>query len=137
MYTLRMAAFTDRDRHFLSSVANLGYCNHFLPERITFEKEALGREYVPGGAVWSASVSDPNAQRPNETSIYNKLTALMELLPGKLAAASDVSDEELAAYDESVHYLLYRRYHGQFVTGQGKWRFYREFLADWNQLCRI
>lgn len=132
-----MAALTDPDRHFLFSVANLGYCNHFLPERITFEKAALGREYVPGGEVWSASVSDPDAERPNVISIYKKLAALMEALPARLAEASDVSDEELAAYDESVHYLLYQRYHPQFVAAQGKWRFYRDFLADWNRLCRI
>src|ERR1700757_4189266 len=110
-----MAAFSDRDRRFLSSVANLGYCNHFLPERITFEKAALGREFVPGGQVWSASVGDPNADSPNVLAIHKKLASLMEVLPGKLAAAADVSDDELAAYDESVHYLLYQRYHSQFV----------------------
>jgi len=132
-----MAAFSNRDRHFLSSVANLGYCNHFLPERIAFEKAALGREFVPGGEVWSASVSDPDAEPPNVAAIYKKLSALMEVLPAQLAAASDVSEEELAAYDESVHYLLYQRYYKNFVSAQGKWRFYREFLADWNRLCRI
>jgi transcriptional regulator with AAA-type ATPase domain len=132
-----VVAFSDRDRFFLSSVANLGYCNHFLPERIAFEKAALGREFVPGGPVWSASVSDPDAEPPNVASIYKKLTALMEMLPAQLAMASDVSDEELAAYDESVHYFLYQRYHKSFVSAEGKWRFYREFLADWNRLCRI
>ncbi len=132
-----MAAFSDRDRNFLSSVANLGYCNHFLPERIAFEKAALGREFVSGGPVWSVSVNDPDAEAPNVASIYKKLADLMEALPGQLARASDVSDEELAAYDESVHYLLYQRYHKSFVSAEGKWRFYREFLADWNRLCRI
>jgi len=132
-----MGAFSDRDRQFLSSVANLGYCNHFLPERIAFEKAALGREFVPGGPVWSASVSDPDAEPPNVASIYKKLAALMEVLPAQLAMASDVSDEELAAYDESVHYFLYQRYHKNFLAAQGKWRFYRDFLADWNRLCRI
>ncbi len=132
-----MAAFSNQDRHFLSSVAKLGYCNHFLPERITFEKAALGREFVPGGPVWSASVSDPDAEPPNVAAIYKKLSALMEVLPARLAAASDIRDDEWVAYEESVHYLLYQRYHAQFVAGQGQWRFYREFLADWNRLCRI
>src|SRR3984957_1197122 len=132
-----MAVFSSQELHFLSSVAKLGYCNHFLPERITYEKAALGREFVPGGEVWSASVSDPDAEPPNVTSIYKKLSALMEALPARLAAASDVREEELAAYDESVHYLLYQRYHRQFVAAQGKWRFYPEFLADWNRQCRI
>src|SRR5580698_3215738 len=100
-----MAFLSKQEQHFLSSVANLGYGNPFLTERITFERAVLGREFVPGGAVWSASVSDPDAEPPNVASIYKKLSALMEALPGQLATASDVSDEELAAYDESVHYL--------------------------------
>jgi transcriptional regulator with AAA-type ATPase domain len=132
-----MDVFSNPERHFLFSVANLGYGNPFLPERITYEKAALGREFVPGGEVWSASVSDPDTEPPNVISIHKKLSALMEVLPARLAAASDVGDDDLAAYDESVHYLLYQRYHRQFVEAQGKWRFYREFLADWNRLCRI
>jgi transcriptional regulator with AAA-type ATPase domain len=132
-----MDVFSRQDRHFLSSVAKLGYGNPFLRERVALEKAALGREFVPGGEVWSASVSDPDAESPNVTSIYKKLTALMEVLPQRLAAASVVSEEELVAYEESVHYLLYERYRPHFVAAQGTWRFYREFLADWNRLCRI
>jgi transcriptional regulator with AAA-type ATPase domain len=137
MYTLCMAVFSKQDQHFLSSVAKLGYGNPFLPERITYEKAALGREFVPGGPVWSASVSNPDAEPPNEAALYKKLNALMEVLLARLAAASDVRDEELAAFEESVHYMLYQRYHAQFVAARGKWRFYREFLADWNRLSRI
>jgi transcriptional regulator with AAA-type ATPase domain len=132
-----MAVFSRQDQHFLSSVAKLGYGNPFLPERITYEKAALGREFVPGGPVWSASVSNPDAEPPNEAALYKKLNALVEVLPARLAAASDVRAEELTAYEESVHYLLYQRYHAQFVAARGKWQFYRDFLADWNRLSRI
>jgi transcriptional regulator with AAA-type ATPase domain len=132
-----MAVFSRQDQHFLSSVAKLGYGNPFLPERITYEKAALGREFVPGGPVWSASVSNPDAEPPNEAALYKKLNALMEGLPARLAGASNVRDEELAAFEESVHYMLYQRYHAQFVAARGKWRFYRDFLADWNRLSRI
>jgi transcriptional regulator with AAA-type ATPase domain len=137
MYTLCMAVFSRQDQHFLSSVAKLGYGNPFLPERIAYEKAALGREFVPGGPVWSASVSNPDAEPPNEAALYKKLTALMEVLPARLATASDVRADELTAYEESVHYLLYQRYHAQFVAARAKWHFYREFLADWNRLSRI
>jgi len=79
--------------------------------------------------VWSVSVSDPDKEPPNVTSIHKKLDALVEVLPARLAAAADVRDEERAAYEESVHYLLYQRYHSHFVAAQGRCRFYREFLA--------
>ena len=113
-----MAVFSKQEQHFLSSVANLGYGNPFLPERMTFEKAALGREFVPGFEVWSASVSDPDAASPNEASIYKKLSSLLEALAPRLAAAPDVRDEELAAYEDSVHYYLYQRYHSRFVAAQ-------------------
>jgi DNA-binding NtrC family response regulator len=61
----------------------------------------------------------------------------MERLPARLAAASEVGEDELAAYEDSVHYLLYEHYRASFAGAQGKWRFYREFLADWERLCRI
>ena len=73
-YTLNVwLSFRGRSMHFLSSVAKLGYGNPFLPERIAYEKAALGREFVAGGEVWSASVSDPEAEPPNVTAIYKKL----------------------------------------------------------------
>jgi len=130
-------AFSKRDRHLLSSVAQLAYCNPFLPERVALEEAVLGREFVPGGPVWSASVSDPEATPPNVAAIYAKLNARLDELHSRLAEASDVDADEFAIYEESVHYLLYERYHGDFVAARGKWRFYREFLADWNRLCRI
>src|SRR3984885_12116526 len=120
MYSRCMAQFSRQDRHFLSSVAKLGYGNPFLTERIQYEKAALGREFVPGGEVWSASVSDPDAESPNVTAIHKKLGTLMEVLPARLAAAPDLGDEELAAYEESVHYLLYERYRPPFVPGRVK-----------------
>ncbi|HTW63084.1 MAG TPA: hypothetical protein VME17_00650 [Bryobacteraceae bacterium] len=132
-----MQVISKQERHFLSSVAKLGYGNPFLTERITFEKAALGRDFVPGGAVWSASVSDPDAEPPNVGSIYKKVAPLMEVLPRRIEAASDIHSDDLGIYEESAHYLLYQRYHPQFVAAQGQWRFYREFLADWNRLFRI
>ena len=137
MYTKCMDVFSKQEQHFLSSVAKLGYGNPFLPERIAFEKAALGREFVDGGEVWSASVSDPDAEPPNVAAIYKKLSALMEVLPARAVCRFRLHGEERAAYEESAHYLLYERYHSRFISGHGKWRFYREFLADWNRLCRI
>jgi len=131
-----MEAFSKVELLLLSSVAQLAYCNPFLPERVALEKAVLGREFVPSGPVWSTSVADPEATSPNVTAIYRKLNACMETLHSRLSAA-DVSDPDWTVYEEAMHYLLYQRYHGKFVAAQGKWRFYREFLADWNRLCRI
>lgn len=132
-----MAAFTTHERHLLSSVARLAYTNPFLPERVALEKAILGRRFVPGGPVWSASVSDPDATPPNVASIHAKVDGCMETLHSRLSKALDAGEDEWTIYEETVHYLLYERYHASFVAAQGKWGFYREFLADWNRLCRV
>jgi DNA-binding NtrC family response regulator len=137
MYISCMPAFSKSDRHFLASVASLGYANPFLPERIAFEKAALGREFQAAGPVWSVSVANPDATPPNVTAIYRKLNERIDQWRAAVAAARDTDAEELRIYEESVHYLLYQRYYGDFGSARGKWRFYREFRADWNQLLQI
>jgi len=132
-----MAMFSGKERQFLSAVANVGYGNPFLPERIKWEKAALGRAFTPSGPVWSASVSDPDTEPPNVAAIHKKLAPILETLPARLASASDVHPDDLAVYEESAHYLLYQRYHPNFVAAKGKWSFYREFFADWNRLYHI
>src|SRR6266404_139805 len=113
-----MACFSKPDRQFLSAVASLGYCNPFLPERMEFERAALGREFVPGGVVWSASVTDPDATRANVDLLHRKLENVVEAMQSRLAAATDVHADEWAIYEESVHYLLYQRYYLRLVATQ-------------------
>src|ERR1700761_875323 len=106
-----MDVFSARERHFLSSVAAVSSSNPFLPERMDHERAALGREFVPAGPVWSASVSNPDATRSNVRLLHDKLHDLIEELHLRLAAAPDLSPEDLAVYEESVYYLLYQRYY--------------------------
>ncbi len=131
-----MGALNESDRHFLHSVANLGYCNPFLPERVELERAVLGREFRAGGPVWSASVSDPAATRPNVPPITRKVEAAIGRLQQCLADAGDVQPEELADYAETVHYLLYHRYYPRF-DHPGKQHLYRDFLSDWCRLCHV
>jgi DNA-binding NtrC family response regulator len=137
MYTECMSVFSGHDRKLLSSVASLGYGNPFLPERIAHERAALGRQFVDGGPVWSASVSDPDATPPNVVAIYSTLDRRIDELHKTLANAADCAEEDFRIYEESVHYLLYQRYHPRFVSVRGKCGFYRDFLKDWNTLCRF
>src|SRR3989304_704555 len=71
-----VAFLTQKERGFLRAVANLGYCNPFLPERIQYEREALGADFREAEPVWSLRVADPN--RPHVNII--KTTAKVETL---------------------------------------------------------
>jgi transcriptional regulator with AAA-type ATPase domain len=131
-----MPVFSKMERRFLSAVSDLANCNPFLPERLASERAALGPDFVAGGPVWSVTVSDPEAQRPNVPLIQAKLSKVIEGLQPRLKSASDIPAEEFGIYEECVLYLLYQRCHSRF-TEHGKWTFYRDFLSDWNRLCHI
>lgn len=137
MYTQCMDVLNSRERRFLESVANLGYCNPFLPERVELERAALGTDFVDGGPIWSVSVSDPDSSRPNVLRLHQRLPKQIDAAREKLSAGADVSLHELAVYEESIHCLLYQRYYDRFVQANRNYGFYREFLDDWNRLCSI
>ena len=132
-----MSVFSADERRVLSAIARLGYCNPFLPERMKLEQEVLGRDFVPAGPVWSASVSDPDAVRPNVPLIYGKLCDVIEQVRPRLASAPNPDVESVAVYQDSVHYLLYQRHYTLFASAQSRCIFYKEFLADWNRLCNV
>src|SRR5579883_189251 len=126
-----------RERRFLEAVANLGYCNPFLPERMELERASLGSDFVDAGPIWSVSVADPDLSRPNVVRLHQRLPQAIERAREKFSAASDIHPAELAIYEESVHTLLYQRYYDNFVGANGGYGFYRAFLEDWNRLCTI
>jgi len=136
MYLSCMSVLAGRERRFLESAANLGYCNPFLPERVELERAALGREFVDDGPIWSPSVSEPDAARSNIVRLHEKLPAAIEAAHEKLGS-EDAAGEEVAIYEECVHTMLYQRYYDAFVNAGRSYRFYRSFLEDWNSLCSI
>jgi transcriptional regulator with AAA-type ATPase domain len=118
------------ERTFLEGVAHLAYCNHFLPERVEYEKAALGRDFVPGEPVWSASVAAPDLPRRNVIRIHERLEPLLNSLRTRVAAAETLERDEASTYEECVQHLLYLRYYPQFLAANGRWKFYRDFVVD-------
>jgi DNA-binding NtrC family response regulator len=141
-----MSFLSAPERAFLHAVSQLAYCNPFLPERIGFERAALGGEFVEGEAVWSLAVDEPDRPRANVWRIAARMEALCETLRAKLAAGARVSSGELEWYEDAILHLLYNRYYPQFFAagfgdasadGAARWRFYREFRSDWRRFLEI
>ena len=80
-----MAWLTGAERDFVTAVSQLAYGNPFLPERIEWERRALGGDHVRFDAVWHAG-AEAVGQNPNETRIAERAAALAELLRDRLAA---------------------------------------------------
>lgn len=126
-----MPLYSAGERRFLETIAALAHANPFLPERVALEQEALGDEFVAGEPVWSASVADPEAPRPNVRRLHARLEPLIERLRERLAVTADVRKDELTLYEECTYYVLYTRYYPEFVAADGEYRFWASFLIDW------
>lgn len=120
------------DREFLQAVADLAYANPFLPQRIEWEKAALGDDFLEDEPIWSASVADPERVRPNVWRIQEKLGPALERQREKLHRV----ERDFGLYEECVHFWLYQRYYERivhsFAAAAGTFPFYADFLRDWN-----
>ena len=109
-----MAFLTTSERGFLRAISSLGYCNPFLPERIEYEREALGPDFVEAEAVWSLRVDDPDTLRSNPVKITERVEALVGKLRERLTTGAAATEPELLLYEDAILWLLYHRYGNHF-----------------------
>jgi transcriptional regulator with AAA-type ATPase domain len=142
-----MALLDKAERSFLEAVSKLAYCNPFLPERIEYEREALGEEFEPGEAVWSLRVEDPEKPSANTWKVKERLEALAEPLRERVLGGQAARERDLVLYEDAILFLLYHRHVLRFFENQqsehGKaarqqaWGFYAGFLSDWNHFFEL
>jgi DNA-binding NtrC family response regulator len=97
-----------------------------------YERAALGRDFIAGSDVWSASVTEPEAIPPNLLRLRARLAPVVEKVRARIAANADAHPDELAIYEDSAQYLVYERYYPDFGAPKPDWRFYDRFAADWD-----
>jgi len=64
------------ERAFLDAFSHVAYINPFLPERLDFERAALGADFIEGEAVWSLPVDRPEETRKNIRLMVKRLEPL-------------------------------------------------------------
>lgn len=140
-----MAFLNALNRRFLKAVSNLAYANPFLPEMMTYERDALGSEVTEEPAIWSMSVSDPDHVRVNTWRIVDRLTPLFKTLRASLAGGAAATESDLQLYEDGLLYYFYYKYYEPLVEatfrqkGRGKerWAYYRGFCGEWNHYFHI
>jgi len=150
MYTLEgggLAFLNQTERAFLRAVANLGYCNPFLPERIEYEREALGADFREAEPIWSLRVADPERPHVNILRITAKVETLVKKLRERLPGGAGAPEDDLVLYETGVLFLLYHRYNDRFHAaivnaldrraGHKPFGFYADFLRDWQHYLQI
>lgn len=106
-----MSLLPSRDWQVAEAIAEIGYVNPFLPERIELEKKALGKAFVYFQPFLQyrpdRSVSD---MFPNATALRQRSAELLENMRDKLIAHEPATERELEVYQNLALYQLYARY---------------------------
>ncbi|MCO6044244.1 sigma 54-interacting transcriptional regulator [Aeoliella sp. ICT_H6.2] len=106
-----MALLASSDWRVAVAIAEIGYANPFLPERIELEQEALGKSFTHSQPFLQyrpdCSVSD---MFPNAPALRQRSEQLLEKMRGKLIAHEPATERELEVYENLAIYQLYARY---------------------------
>jgi DNA-binding NtrC family response regulator len=97
----------------LEALAALANCNPFIPERVAYEKAALGSAYTDLGNTWHLNL-DPRMINPNVDKIREQLPTFVGQLRDRLAQGADASPEQLLQYESLVRFHLYHQYDHEF-----------------------
>jgi MoxR-like ATPase len=100
---------SDQERWLTGAIAALTECNPFLPERIEWERRALGAGFVASGVVWHAE-ADLEAVHPNIVRLGEIVEALAPELRERLVRGARATEVELRHYEAVVRHLLFQRY---------------------------
>jgi transcriptional regulator with PAS, ATPase and Fis domain len=132
------------ERAFAQTLTRIISCNHFLPERIQLEGEALGSEFVDGpSAEWNLNF-DSNVRSPNVMRLSEKTAAVVQKVHQRLRRGGRLAREESEEYQNLVYYHLYQRYRNDLEqltvsASPGPVRCYDAFsreLQDYLQVAR-
>jgi hypothetical protein len=92
-------------------LAELVWCNPFLPRRVELERAALGDDFVPGGEVWHLGAPQrEDATSPNLPRLTARAEALLQAAHERLLAGAAASAADVVLYRDLVFYALYARY---------------------------
>ena len=134
-----MALLADAERVFCEAVSKLAYCNPFLPERIKWERQALGDEFADRGKVWDVG-ADAYQEHPNIINIGERTEGLARTLRERLVSGTRPEQRERLLYENLILYLLFHRNRDLFyeiilkaVSGKSAIEpvpFYKDFIRD-------
>src|SRR3954464_11717393 len=96
------------DAAFAATISQLAYCNPFLPERIDFERQALGDEFVEADTVWNVT-QDWEGNRPNIRTLQERVENVASAARDRLIDGHKPEGKEARQYEDLVVYLLYYR----------------------------
>jgi transcriptional regulator with PAS, ATPase and Fis domain len=109
-----MPLFTAPEKQFLQAIGGLAYANPFTPERIEFERRALGDEFVADKADWNVRYEGEH-NHPNLARLLVRCENLLEQTRERIARQRNLPGrEELALYEDLLLMTIYHRHRTAF-----------------------
>ena len=105
-----MAILEQQEHSFLTSVSRVSYANPFLPERIDYERQALGAEFDESHANWNLLGDDPETHQINTTKITQRAIPIINGFQAQLKEGAAATHEEIRLYEDTVLFLLFYNY---------------------------
>jgi DNA-binding NtrC family response regulator len=141
-----MSVFTSEERQFAESLVHISYCNPFLPERIAWERTALGTDFDESAVVWS-QLGPSGTLRPNVERLGAKAEALTEAVRVRWPKRVRPDDPDWKLYLDVVDYVLHHRHRSSFMelirssshrSGQADCKkVWRHFIQDFEHFLAI
>ena len=133
----RLSLLTDNERAFLEVVSQLLDCNPFAPERLKFEKQALGDRYVEGETVWTYRAAEPQRSYANAVALAEAGSEIVLGVRDRLAKGEKAGPDELRLYEDAVLHHLYWTFGQRLEVDESpggeafQAAFYGECLREW------
>ena len=141
-----MPLLTRSERALAQAVSQAAYCNPFLPERIAYEREALGSTFVEERADWNL-YGDWTEDPPNVMRILDRAERVVDGVRQRLAGGARAQPPELRLYEDLALFALYHRFRDDFIKAiegaataalsQARVGFYPRFAEDAEHLFSI
>jgi transcriptional regulator with AAA-type ATPase domain len=104
-----MPLLTSAERQFATAVGRLTHCNPFLPERIEWERVALGDDFDPNLADWNARPG-VDGDHANLVRLLERSSAILNRSRDRLAKRFDSLGDDLPLYQDLLLMVMYHRF---------------------------
>ena len=104
-----MSIFTSKTLPVARAICELVYCNPFTPQRVEWEKKALGDAFTPTEPVWSLT-SAAGAVTANVTRLEQIVSDMVEQVRQAIIEGRKPAGDELLLYEDLARYRLYDRF---------------------------
>lgn len=135
-----MAFLNRTERRQAEAIAQIGYCNPFLTERLKWERQAIGERFQEGAAVMNLPSTTVEEEKVfgNFLLILKRAQELADAMRVKVLSGHCTREDDQRLYRETVLFTLYGKYFSlvNFSPEQRKSAESRQYEHSWQPFLK-